>query len=99
MQQDVCFHYAMDSMMNNLVTGFVSYLISPWTKMATIFLNKNDRIMIKISLKFVPRSPTDNKPVLVQVMAWCWIRHKPISETVLTQFSDAWYVIRGGLVE
>ena len=35
-----------------------------------IFLNENDRIPIQISLKYVPRSPTDNKPALVQVMAW-----------------------------
>ena len=35
-----------------------------------IFLNENDRIPIRISLKFVPRSPTDNEPALVQVMAW-----------------------------
>ena len=32
-----------------------------------IFLNENDRI--QISLKFVPKSPLDNKPALVQVMA------------------------------
>ena len=36
-----------------------------------IFLNENDRIPIQISLKLVPRSPIDNKPELVQVMAWC----------------------------
>ena len=30
-----------------------------------IFLNENDRIPIQISLKFVPRSPTDNKTALV----------------------------------
>ena len=35
-----------------------------------IFLNENDRIPIQISLKLVPMSPVDNKPVLVQVMAW-----------------------------
>ena len=46
----------------------------PLDKMATIladdnfkciFLNENDRITIRISLKFVPRSPIDNKPALV----------------------------------
>ena len=35
-----------------------------------IFLNENDKITIRISLKFVPRIPIDNKPALVQVMAW-----------------------------
>ena len=34
-----------------------------------IFLNENDKIPIQISLKFVPRSPIDNKPALIQVMA------------------------------
>ena len=35
-----------------------------------IFLNENDRIQIQISLKLVPKNPVDNKPALVQVMAW-----------------------------
>ena len=30
-----------------------------------IFLNKNDRIPIQISLKFVPKSSIGNKPALV----------------------------------
>ena len=34
-----------------------------------IFLNENDRIPIQLSLKFVPRSPIDNKTALVQVTA------------------------------
>ena len=34
-----------------------------------IFLNENEINLIQISLKFVPRSPINNKPVLVQVMA------------------------------
>ena len=37
----------------------------------SIFLNENDRIPIQISLKYVPRSPIDNKPALIKVMAWC----------------------------
>ena len=55
-----------------------------------IFLNENDRIPIPISLKFVPKSPTDNKAALVQVMAWRWTGDKPLPETVLTQFTDAY---------
>ena len=31
-----------------------------------IFLNENDRIQIKISQKFVSRSPIDNKPAAKQ---------------------------------
>ena len=36
-----------------------------------IFLNENDRILIQISLKFVPESPINNNPVLVQVISLC----------------------------
>ena len=35
-----------------------------------IFLNENVWISIKISLKFVPKGPINNIPVLVQIMAW-----------------------------
>ena len=55
-----------------------------------ILLNENDIIRIQISLKFVPRSPTDNKSSLVQVMAWCQTGDKPLSEPMLTQFIDAY---------
>ena len=34
----------------------------------SIFLNENERISIRISLKFVPSSPNNNKPALIQVM-------------------------------
>ena len=43
-----------------------------------IFLIENDRILIRISLKFVPMGPIRNKPALVQVMAWCQIGDKPL---------------------
>ena len=55
-----------------------------------IFLNENDMILIQISLKFVPRSPIDNKPALVQVMAWRRIGDKPLPEPVMTQFTDTY---------
>ena len=38
-----------------------------------IFLNENFCILIKISLKCVPKGPIDNNPALVQIMAWCRI--------------------------
>ena len=55
-----------------------------------ILLNKNDRISIKNSLKLVPKSPIDNKPALVQVMAWGRTGDKPLSELMMTQFTDAY---------
>ena len=45
-----------------------------------IFLNENVYILIKISLKFVPKSPIKHIPALVQVMAWRRPGAKPLSE-------------------
>ena len=55
-----------------------------------IFLNENDKIVVKISLKCVSGSPTDNKAALVQVMAWRRTGDKPLSEPMMTQFADAY---------
>ena len=55
-----------------------------------IFLNENERITIQISLKFVPMSPVDNTPALIQVMAWRRPGDKPLSEPMLTRFTDAY---------
>ena len=53
-----------------------------------IFLNENDRVPIRISLKFVPRSPVNNTPELVQV-AWHQTGDKPLSES--SSLSHIWY--------
>ena len=55
-----------------------------------IFLNENDRITIQISLKYFPMSPIDNKPALVQVMAWCRTGDKPLPGPMMTQCNDAY---------
>ena len=55
-----------------------------------IFLNESDKILIWISLKFIPRSPIDNKPDLVQVMAWRRTGDKALSEPVMAQFTHAY---------
>ena len=55
-----------------------------------IFLNLNVKILIKISLKLVPRGSIDNKPALVQLMAWRRTGDKPLSKPMLTQFTDAY---------
>ena len=55
-----------------------------------IFLNENENDRILISLKFVPMSPIDNKPALVQVMAWRRTGDKPVPEQMMTQFTDAY---------
>ena len=48
-----------------------------------IFLNENEWISIKISLKFVPKSPIDNIPPLFQIMAWRRPGAKPLSEPMM----------------
>ena len=72
---------------------------SPLNKMAAIladdnfkciFLNENDRILILISLKFGLRSPIDNKSALVQIMVWHRTGDKPLTELMLTQFTDTY---------
>ena len=55
-----------------------------------IFLNENGRILIQISLKFVPKSPINNKPALVPVMAWRQSGAKPLPEPILTWFTHAY---------
>ena len=46
-------------------------------------LNENVWISIKISLKFVPKGSISNIPALVQIMAWCQLGDKPLSEPML----------------
>ena len=55
-----------------------------------IFLNENDRILIRISPKFVPRRPIDKKPALVQVMACRRTGDKLLPEPMLAQFTEAY---------
>ena len=55
-----------------------------------IFLNENDRILIWISLKCVSKHPINNKPALVQVIAWRRTGDKPLPEPMLAQFTDAY---------
>ena len=54
-----------------------------------IFLHENDRIPIPISLKLVPKSSIDNKPALVQIMAWRRTGDMPLPEPIMTQLTDA----------
>ena len=47
-------------------------------------------ISITISLKFIPKGPIDYKSALVQVVAWHRTGEKPLPESKLTQFTDAY---------
>ena len=50
-----------------------------------IILNENVWISTRISLKFVPKSPIDNIPALVQIRAWHWQDDKPLSESMMAR--------------
>ena len=56
-------------------------------------------ILIKISLRFVPKGTNVNIPALVQIMAWRRIGDKPLSEPMLTQFTDAYVRHQGRWVK
>ena len=51
-----------------------------------ILLNWNISISNEISLKCVPKYPTNNIPALIQIMAWCPSDNKPISEPMKVSF-------------
>ena len=53
-------------------------------------MNEKFCISIQISMMFAPRGPVDNKPALIQVMAWRLIGAKPLPEQMLIQFIDAY---------
>ena len=59
-----------------------------------IYLNENAWIMIKISMKFVPKGPINNIPVLVQIMAWRRPGDKPLSEPVMVSLTTHICVIQ-----
>ena len=59
-----------------------------------IFLNENAWILIKISLKFVPKGPIDNIPALVQIMAWRRPGDKPLSEPMMVSLPTHIYITR-----
>ena len=58
-----------------------------------IFMNEKKCISIEISRKFVSKGPIDNKSGLVQVMTWRRAGDKSLSESTLTQFTDAYIYI------
>ena len=48
-----------------------------------IFFNENCCILIRFSLRYVSKGPIDNKPALVQIMAWRRSGDKPLSEPMM----------------
>ena len=56
-----------------------------------IFLNENVWISIKISMQFVPKDPINNIPAMVQIMVWHGSGDKPLSEPMMTLFTDSFF--------
>ena len=50
-----------------------------------IFLNENVWILVKLSLKFVPKDPVNTIPALVQIMAWRRPGDKPLFEPMMVR--------------
>ena len=82
----ICFH-----MMQHSGPQLTLNTLRPWQNgrhfaddvFKCIFLNENMWILLKISLKFVPKSPTNNIPSLVRIMAWRRPGDKPLSEPMM----------------
>ena len=55
-----------------------------------IFLNENLWILLKISLKFIPKVWIHNIPALVQIMAWRQPGDKPLSEPIIAYFAEVY---------
>ena len=55
-----------------------------------IFLHENAWISVGFSPDFVPKGPIGNYPALVQIMAWRRKNDKPLSEPILTRFTDGY---------
>ena len=64
-----------------------------------IFVNENVWILIKISLKFIPKGPINNIPALVQIMAWRRPGDKPWSGPIMVSLSMHIYITRPQWVE
>ena len=78
----------------NITYELIALTVLPRDKMAAIladdifkwiYVNKNGRIHIQISLTFIPTSPIDNKPALVLVMtgqAVNWTNDDPVNRRI-----------------
>ena len=47
-------------------------------------------IMIETSLNFVPYGPIHDMPTLIQIMAWRQSGDKPLSDSIMAYFTDAY---------
>ena len=84
-----------DFSMSCHMQNFVAFLLNSWRPRQNgrhfaddifkcIFLNENEWISLKISLKFVLKGPINNIPALVQIMAWRRPGDKPLQGSTLS---------------
>ena len=57
-----------------------------------IFLNESVRILIQISVKFVPKRPINNILALIQIMAGCRPDDKPLSQPLMVRLPMHIYI-------
>ena len=72
-------------MVNSLRQRQNGHHFADGTSKRFFFLNENVWILIKISVKFIPKGPINNMPALVQIMAWCQPGDKPLSEPMMVR--------------
>ena len=65
--------WSRDKMANTLAYDTLEYK----------FVKENVLILIKNSLKFVPKGPIDNIPAMVPIMVWCQPGTKTLSELMM----------------
>ena len=56
-----------------------------------IFVNEKFCMWIKLSLNIVPKDQVGNNPALVQMMVLRQLGDKPLSDPMLTRFTDAYF--------
>ena len=110
----IVYDLKVTSVRNSLSLNVYQYLTSQFTPLiekkmaaisqttssnACIFMNEKFCVSIKITPKFVPKGPNDNKSLLVQVMAWYRIGDNSLPEPMLTQFADAYMRHKGRWVK
>ena len=55
-----------------------------------ILVNEKLYVSIRNSLEFIPKGPIGNNSALEQIMAWRHPGNKPLSEPMLTRFTEAY---------
>ena len=55
-----------------------------------IFFNEKCYILMKMSFKFVPQSPSNNTPALIQIMALCQPDDKLLLEAMMALCNDTY---------